>query len=148
MSHARQQVRDAVVTALGGLTTTGTRVYSGRVHPLHRTRLPALLVYSLEESVAEDSAVMGLDQLRTLVVAVEAITEANADLDDSIDTICAEVETAIHADVTLGGVTKWIEYTGVEIELEEGLQKPIGSARMTFRAEYRVDATDPETLIT
>lgn len=147
MSHGRQQVRDAVVTAVTGLTTTGTRVYSGRVFPLSRLRLPALFVYSLEEEVVEEQGVMGLEQLRKLTVAVEVLTEANESLDDAVDQICAEVEIAIHADTTLGGVSKWIEYTGVEITLEDGGQKAVGSAQMTFAAEYRVDAVDPETLI-
>lgn len=148
MSHARQQVRDAVATTVTGLTTTGARVYPGRIHPISRLRLPCLFVYSLEEAVDDSGEVMGLDQWRRLTVAVEAIAEANQSLDDTLDDICAEVETAVHADVTLGGLTKWCEYTGVEIELDEGMQKPVGSARMTFMAEYRVDATDPETIIT
>ena len=148
MSHARQQVRDAVVTAVTGLTTTGTRVHGGRIFPLHRARLPALFVYSIEEAVDDGAEVMGLDQVRVLQVAVEVLAEANADLDDSIDTICAEVETAIHADTTLGGVVMWIEYASVEITLDEGTQKPVGAAQMTFVAQYRVDATDPTTIIT
>lgn len=148
MSHGRQQVRDAVVTAVTSLTTTGSKVYSGRVFPLSRLRLPALFVYSLEEEVVDEQSVMGLEQLRRLTIAVEALTEANASLDDALDDICSEVEVAIHADTTLGGVAKWIEYSGVEITLDDGGQKAVGSAQMTFLADYRVDATDPETIIT
>jgi len=50
MSHARQQVRDAVVTAVTGLTTTSTRVYASRVYP--HDSLPSLAVYTLEEEIS------------------------------------------------------------------------------------------------
>ena len=34
MAHVRQQIRDAIVTALTGLTTTGTNVFRSRIYPL------------------------------------------------------------------------------------------------------------------
>ena len=36
MAHLRKQIRDNVVTALTGLSTTGSRVYGSRVYPMAR----------------------------------------------------------------------------------------------------------------
>ena len=47
MAHLRKQIRDNVVTALTGLSTTGSRVYASRVYP----NLPGLCVYTKSESV-------------------------------------------------------------------------------------------------
>jgi hypothetical protein len=140
MSHGRQQVRDALVTALTGLVTTGTAVYSGRVYP-HDT-LPSLAVFTLREEVNEED-----HRTRTVFLQVEARTQATADLDDAIDAICVEVEVAISADDTLGGKALCVFPPETEIELSGEAEKPIAQATMTFPAMYRVAFTDPETLI-
>ena len=45
MSHARQKIRDAVVTLITGLTTTGTRVYDTKLYNLDPSEdLPGLVV--------------------------------------------------------------------------------------------------------
>lgn len=47
MSHARQKIRDAVVTLITGLTTTGTRVYDTKLYNLDPSEdLPGLVVYT------------------------------------------------------------------------------------------------------
>ncbi|MEY2654030.1 MAG: hypothetical protein RLZZ524_1058, partial [Pseudomonadota bacterium] len=48
-NHLRQQIREAVAGAVTGLTTTGARVYQGRVYPLEDAQLPGLTVSSLAE---------------------------------------------------------------------------------------------------
>lgn len=147
MSHARQQIRDAVVTTVTGLALTASRVHSGRVYPIDRLRLPALSVFSLQESVQDEGGQTGLKQIRELTIAIEVMVEKTSSLDDEIDSVCEQVEVALHADTTLGGLTKWIEYTGVDISLEDGGEKPIGTAQMTFVALYSVDAQAPGTII-
>lgn len=145
MAHAREQIREAVVTQLTGLSTTGSRAYKSRVYP--RNALPCLTVYTLSESVNQDNAVLGLDQFRDLMLAVHIHARSVEDVDDSVDTISAEVEAALHDDTTLGGLTHWLEYESIEIEVADGAERPTASAIMTFRVQYRVDATDPETII-
>ena len=49
MAHARQSIRDNVVTAVTGLTITCTNVFRSRVHPLGENKLPALCVYTAAE---------------------------------------------------------------------------------------------------
>ena len=46
MSHARQKIRDAVVTLVTGLTTTGSRVFDTRLYNLEPSEdLPGLVIY-------------------------------------------------------------------------------------------------------
>jgi hypothetical protein len=46
LAHLRKQIRDNVVTALTGLSTTGSRVYGSRVYPMAAANLPGLCVYA------------------------------------------------------------------------------------------------------
>ena len=55
MSHARTQIRNAVTTLLDGNTSVGNKVYESRVYPLNNPKLPAILVYTKEETLLEQS---------------------------------------------------------------------------------------------
>jgi hypothetical protein len=144
MAHVRQQIRDQLKTTLLGLTTTGSNVYDSRVYD-HDT-LPSLAIYTLSEELGEES---GNKQLRMLNVMVEARAKATTNLDNTLDTIGAEVEAAIFAsgDTTLNGKCKDFDYEGVDIELSGDAEKPVGLMSMRFVALYRVDKSDVETLI-
>lgn len=143
MSHARQQIRDAVVTTLTGLATTGSRVYSGRVHPLDV--LPALTVWTPDERIEYDA--MGTTQSRLLVLVVEGRARATASLDDTLDTIAAEVEAAMMADRSQGVGAQETSLERIETELEAGAEQPTGLIRLTWEITYRVDGTDPTTIL-
>jgi len=45
-NHVRQQLREAIATAITGLTTTSTRVFQSRVYPIEVGQLPCLVVTS------------------------------------------------------------------------------------------------------
>jgi hypothetical protein len=53
MTHARTQIRQAVVALLTGNTEAGNRVFSSRVHPLDDAKLPALLVFTPQETIGD-----------------------------------------------------------------------------------------------
>ena len=103
-NHIRQQIREYFGTTLNNLTTTGTRVYESRVYPLET--VPALAIYTKSET--SEPIVIGTDRLmsRDLSVVVEGFAKATSNFDDTIDTISKEVEEAIAADRTLGGLAK------------------------------------------
>lgn len=147
MSHARQQIRDAVVTAVTGLATTGSNVFRTRVHPLEEQMLPALLVYTLDETSEPDAmgSSRGLD--RSLRVAVEVAVQQLADIDNTMDTIAAEVETAIAANTGLAALVRDISLDSTTIVRSgEGEQRALGM-QMAFTALYRTRRGAPETLI-
>lgn len=143
MPHARQQIRESVETLLTGLTTTGTNVYSSRVYPMET--FPCLAIYTLDESVT-DITMEGF-QTRRLNLVVEGRVKATSDLDDTLDDISAEVETALIADQDLSGTIKILELSETEIELADDLEKPAGIVRLFFNVIYRVNENDPTTLI-
>lgn len=132
-NHVRRQIRDAAVTALTGLTTTGSRVYDSRVYAMQDTNLPGLRIFTNNEAVKISS--MGVTRLleRDLELVVEACVKQNDTFDDTLDLILKEVETALAAGLT---GAKYVQLKNIEIEMDGDGEKPVGVARMTFEAPY------------
>lgn len=147
MAHARQQIRAQLVSTLTGLTTTGNNVIASRVYDVATNSLPSLAIYTLSEDVGDESA---NKQMRQLDVVVEVRAKASNNLDNTLDAIGAEVEDALFAagDTTLNGKCKNFNYDGLEITLSSEAEQPIGLMTMRFIAQYRVNKSDVETLIT
>jgi len=143
MAHLRKRIRDAVVTALTGLASTGPRVYPTRVYPIQPGALPALCVYTLSEASEVHS--MGPDRalLRQLDLVVQAVAKVNDTLDDTLDQICLEVEGAIGTAPTLGGLCYDCTLASTRITVEGEGEKETGSAVMVFSLRYRSRAADP-----
>ena len=95
MAHLRKQIRDNVVTALTGLSTTGSRVYASRVYPMAAANLPGLCVYAKSEEVETTTITRPRTQLRTLTLSVEGFAVATSGLDNTLDAISLEVEEAL-----------------------------------------------------
>jgi hypothetical protein len=147
MAHARQQIRDRVVTTLTGLTTTGANVFSNRVYRLGNTELPCWLVFMTDES-SEPLAMGATTTIRRQVqIEIEGRAIANADIADLLDTMSTEAEAAIGADHTLGGLVKDIILTRTEIALTGDGEQVAGIVRMTFDAVYVTATNNPETLL-
>ena len=56
MPHIRKQIRDAIATAVTGLTTTGSRVHKSRVNDLAASELPLLAIYTTSEQTNEEQS--------------------------------------------------------------------------------------------
>ena len=50
MAHVRQSIRDNAVTAVTGLSITGSNVFRSRIYPLGTNKLHALCVYANAET--------------------------------------------------------------------------------------------------
>jgi len=135
-NHLRKQIRDAAVAALTGLATTGANVFPSRVYELQDADLPALKVDTNEESVQIDS-MGGAARVvsRALNLIVHACVKQNATYNDTIDQIIKEVEVAIAANQSLGGA-KYVQLTGIAIEMAGEGEKPVAVATMTFEVPY------------
>lgn len=147
MSHVRQQIREYFGTNLTGLNTTGSNVFESRVYPLDNTRLPALLIYTKSE--ASEPIVIGTDRVmsRELSVVVEGYVKSTTNFDDTIDTISKEVEEAIAADRTLGGLAKDTYIESTEITFNAEGEKPMGYVSLTFISNYYVQETNPDVAV-
>ena len=146
-NHVRQQIREYFGTTLTGLTTTGSNVYESRVYTLQEDTLPSLVIYTKSES--SEPIVIGIDRVmsRELSVVVEAYCKATSNFDDTIDTISKEVEEAIAADRTLGGLAKDTFIESTDIDYTGDGEQPVGYATLTFLTNYYVQETNPDVAV-
>ena len=145
MAHASKQIRDALVTALTGLTTTGANV-SNSVYP--EATLPSLRVYFASEALPDEFQAMGSIHYRVASFRVEIRVEDES-LQDQLDTIRTEIEIAIAADDTLGLTGVKVMYTGTgTASYEMGAEQPRALLPLLFDVHHRTTDADPETLIT
>lgn len=147
-NHVRRQIREAIGTAVTGLTTTGTRVFQSRVYPLQDTELPALLVYSQSESILP-TTIHGPAVLdRTLRVRVAGIAKATADLDDTLDQIAKEVEVALSGPPAgLLALVRVARLTDTEIEMTGTAEQPVGRIELSYELEYFTAENAPDVAL-
>ena len=145
MSHVRQQIRDRVATLVTGLPTTGASVYKMRRYALDDAKLPAICVYTTDES--SSLITIGSRTLRRVInVVVDIIIKGSSTaVSDSLDTICVSAEEAMAADFTLNGLAKSSVLTSSEIDVNVEGEKSIASARLVYAVEYITLITDVET---
>ena len=145
--HVRRQLRDAIETALTGLASTGAHVFKSRVYPLQAEDLPGLRFFTNDETATGLTVTNPTSYERDLEVVVEACVRQADDMDDELDQIMLEVETALADGVALGGRTVWVNYGGCSIEMDDTAQQPQGVARMTFTAKLFTAAAAPDALL-
>lgn len=149
MAHARTQIRNAIVAAVTGLTTTGSSVFSSRVWPIQQSELPALVVYNDGDAVDGDmtTGLLGARKYsRVVSVIVESYAVGVSGVEDQIDQIEVEVMIALSADPTLGGLAKSLTMVRSGITLSESDQ-PVATSRMAFDVMYRHSEADPATAL-
>lgn len=137
MPHARQTIRETAAALLTGLTTTGSRVFQSRMSP--QETLPCLLVTTNDEEIVPGT--IGNLIERQLELVISGLAKAGSNVDDTLDTIAAEVETA------MAGFTYRNQLTRLEIDFDEALEKPVGRILLTYRVIYLTAAGSPGTPI-
>ena len=136
MAHIRKTIREHVVTTITSVSTTGSNVYETRYFPLQTGNLPALIVYTLDETIEDYTIGQNTrTQLRSLNLIIEAHCRGTANIDDTLDTIAEEVEEAMVADITRGGNAKDTKLVSTEIEFDTASQKT-GLMRLTYLISY------------
>lgn len=142
-NHLHRQIREAIATALTGLTTTGARVYPNRLHPFNSTSLPGLRISIPSDIVTPLTVHQPYIQAHGLTVDVECVASATSALDDTCDQMAKEVEIALSAGVSVGGHMVYPVLTGSEYD-DEAAGTPAGSKRLTFSVEYESQNTQPD----
>lgn len=152
MAHVRQQIRDALVTLLTGLATTGSNVFAFRIFPQDTDVLPSINITTPSDSQDKDFSSTSTIQTRTLIVPIEIRAKATT-FADVIDTIALEVEEKIvdEMEVTqstiLFPLVVEIESTIFDIDISSELDTPTALGILTFEATYKVDTLDLATAI-
>ncbi len=149
MTHLRKQIRDAAETLLTGLVTTGSEVHQGQVYTVQT--FPALLIY-IKDEASEIEAKKGpptIGRVATLIIEGCAQTAVSAPgaLPNTLDQIALEVEVAMSADVTFGGLARRSSLQQTEIEFFPEGEKQDGRIRLTYSVQYRAAENDPETAL-
>lgn len=150
-NHVRTQIRDAAKDLLDALTTTSTRCTAGRPksRPIQESELPCLLVYSGEEESEPVSGQMGTRRLqRSMQLIVHGYAQGTGDIDGTLDTIAKEVEAALAAAPTLGGLAKDLYLVGTTKESDPEAQQPTWEIVLTFTCEYSTREDLPDAALT
>ena len=143
-NHVRQQLREAVATAVTGLTTTSTRVFQSRAYPLQTSDLPCLVVTTDGDSM-EYLTVKKPSQLqRDTQVRIEAYATGTSNLDDTLDTICKEVEIAMD---NLSTIAKSVGFVGTQLNIDVVSEKPVGKATLIYRMQLLTLSNAPDVAI-
>ena len=148
-NHLRRQIREAVGTAVTGLTTTSTRVYQSRVYPVQDSELPCLLLHTKAEASAATTIHAPKVMDRTLQLEIVAVAKAVSDLDDTLDGICKEVEIAVEtwSIAGLGGLADSVQLVATEFDLQGTGEKPTGTATLTYEINYFTQANAPDVAL-
>lgn len=145
-THVRQQIREAIRSAVLGLPSTASRVYRGRARPLGKDHGACLLIYASEES--SDREMVGQNPLlaRSVLVAIEGRVSGSASdaVEDALDQIAAEVEPAMAAAAPrLGGLASDMMLVGTRVIVQGAGEKHEGEIRLLYRVSYRTRAATP-----
>ena len=140
MAHVRQTIRDHIVSAVTGLSTTGANVFPSRVYPIAAGKMPGLAVYTLSEAIEAQTLRPPRGLVRILEISIEAYVEGSTN-DDVLDNICAEVEAAVAADITRGGNAKDTILVSFEADFADG-ERPLVVGRLTYQVTYSTAETN------
>ena len=129
-------IKQAALTTLTGLSTTGSNIYASRVHNLETIKLPALLLYTVNEESEPIVMNPARSVEKTLTLHLEGYVKQNTNYDDKVDDISKEVEEALFTNRLLNGLVLDSFLTNTEIEYESEGDNPLARVVMDFEVVY------------
>lgn len=154
MSHARQQVRDAIVTLLNTSPTNYNRAYNTRIPPMQQV-WPYLLVWNETESIPQMTIHPAGLQMRELSLTIEARLQLQQreteTLEARMDTVAAEIETKLTsatiqtALAAVDGIT--LVDTQMQLAVDENDVPSYGYITMNYTLSYATNEGTPGTLV-
>ncbi|MTI13360.1 hypothetical protein [Sansalvadorimonas verongulae] len=143
IKHHRQVIREAVAAQLLNKTDAGDRVFVNRQRTLRKQDLPCLLVYTTTENCDTAYATSTAPRVdrRRLSCVVDIRAERRKGLDDLLDTLAAQVEQAVFADVSFSETVADSLLTSTRLLFSDEGEDCIGSCELTWELEYYTDAS-------
>lgn len=141
MATKREQVLEAIKTALTSSATLDATVYRSRVTPLARGESPAVIVEPVRNDVEQNTSLPTLDHSMQVRVAVIVRGEIP---DQLADPIIAAAHSAIMADLTLGGLAIDVQPGETEFTMQDADQ-PVGVIFSIYIIRYRTSVGDLST---
>lgn len=136
MAHIRTSIRNDVVTAITGLSLTGSNVFASRLYPISSASLPGITVYADSENTAYLTMGLPRTQERILTLTIEVYVSAVANYDTTLDTICAQIEDALYTDVERSGLAKDTKVTAFNSQFSGDGDQPVGIGILTVEVKY------------
>ena len=141
MATKREQILEAIKTALTGSATLGATVYRSRVTPLARGESPAVIVEPVRNDVEQNTSLPTLDHSMQVRVAVIVRGEIP---DQLADPVIAAAHSVIMADLTLGGLAIDVQPGETEFTMQDADQ-PVGVIFSIYIVRYRTSVGDLST---
>ena len=142
MASKREDILDAIKTALAGTTGVSTRIYRSRTIPLaQRSELPALIIEWSSDTPEQNTALPTLDWFLSVTVTVLASGDVP---DEQADDTIVSMHSKIMADLTLGGEAIDIQPGTVSFEAIDSDQ-PLGAISCEYLVQYRSEIDDLTT---
>ena len=82
-----------------------------------------------------------------MTVAIECYVKATTNFDDTVDTICKEVESAMAVDVTLNNLAKDTFLESTEIEFNAEGEAPVGYVTLSYKIDYYCLELNPDVAL-
>lgn len=143
--HKRQAIRENLKTTLTGLTTTGSNVFTTRVYPVAQTLTQGIIIYNESESIQYLTTGTARTQERISIFKVEVYVKTNTGFDDKMDTIMAEIESALAVDVTRGGHAIDTMIDSFDSEYNGDGEVPVGIGSIDVTVKYHTIEGSPTT---
>lgn len=150
--HARARIRDAVVQRLRAAALLPDVIKPMRATPIALRNVPAIFVYTLQESEAEVYAEGPLIVTRDMDLAVHiALSDAGLPegvlLEDALDALAAVVEVVLCNDRShlgaLSGEAARCVIGATAISIDPDGERLLAQAGLTFRVSYQQDFAVP-----
>jgi len=149
MTHVRQQVIAATTAAVTGLTTTGAKVFPSRTAPLADADVPGLTVTDQDETVIQEQSPFGhLYRQLTIEINGHSANTTDAAVSVELNKIASEVEVAMAANVSLGGIALGSTLVSTEKALNDDADGVTGSIKLTYTVDYLTAVGAPDTPVT
>lgn len=138
MAHQRQVIRHYVRDLLtAGNTAACNRVTATRINPYRTGELPAISVYTLEDTVDQErSNTAPREYTRDLKLEIAGWVTPGDDVDDRMDDLALEIETLMDGDIYLGdnAADSMLEATAMGVRGEG--DAIMGLVTLTYRVRY------------
>lgn len=148
MPHVRTQIRDAIETALSSLVVTQT-VFIERKLRVSASDFPAVAVEMSGDETEADMTVMGspfvVETSQAVMIEFHANGPDGKAVSETIDAMQLEVEAALAADLTLGGILENLVPVGSQVEYSTDQDTVVGVRAAIYNAIWRSAFGSPDT---
>ena len=143
MTHARQDIREQIAEHL---RTEFANVFTSRAKVLFDQDLPAVLVYTTDETVQKERWDFdGFGHLfRELNVAVEGVDIGKDDLDNKLDAMAETIESLLDGWTMPNRQNAVLRFKSTETDMNIDGSKIYGAIKLTFTITYQTETHSDE----